>query len=76
MEETLELKKLYIKEVTVNGDLLYPNGVGPDEWYPDSPFALTINYKDFSDPEDYRTVIRLLTQAAKKKISAPKVDAR
>lgn len=69
MANNEELKQVYIKAIKIDGDLLYPNGSSPDAWFPECPISLNISYEDFDDPEDYRTVMRLLIKASRKQAS-------
>lgn len=64
-----ELRQVYIKSIKIEGDLLYPNGTSPADWFPEKPVSLNISFEDFDDPEDYRTVLRLLTLASRKQAS-------
>lgn len=63
-----DLKKIHIKDITVACDLLLQCGEN-DELYPEKPYVLKIDYQDFSDKEEYRTVIRLLTKLCRKKVT-------
>ncbi len=63
-----ELKKVHIKEVSVSCDLLLQCGA-EDEFYPEKPYVVKIDYQDFPDKEEYRTIMRLLTRICRKKVT-------
>lgn len=63
-----EIKNVIVTTITVGGFKLYTSGA-VDQQYPDSPFSLDIGFSDFNDPEDAKTVWRLLSQAAKNSIN-------
>jgi hypothetical protein len=55
--------KVLVTNIKVEGFEMTVCGAATDE-FPDKPYSGTIGYDDFADKEDWRTVLRLLTQAA------------
>jgi len=68
-KNTLILHPVYIHNIVVEGKIQQVCGDASDpQLFPRQPFTFDIDYEDFTDKEEYQTVLRILTQVSRQKV--------